>query len=99
MPRTLYLSLIAPCLLAACTTFPELDALVSEQAKRADYPQLAPAEDLLGKRTDGRVTKATGPALQARAANLQARARLLRGQPIDDDTRLRLQGRLRRLGG
>ncbi len=85
--------------LAGCTTFPELDAVVSEEAKRADYLSLVPADQLLGKRSDGRVTEETGRALQARAADLRARAALLRGQPIDEETRLRLRARLRRLGG
>ncbi len=99
MRRSPRLTLIAALALAGCTSFPELDAVVSDAAERADYPELVPAERLLGKRSDGRMTEATGPALQARAANLRARAQLLRGQPIDAETRLRLQARLRRLGG
>lgn len=93
------LPLLAAALLSACTDFPQLDAAISAEARRADYPALVPANDLLGKRSDGTITEATGLALQARATNLQARARLLRGQPIDEETRLLLRARLRRLGG
>ena len=89
----------AVALMAACASFPELDAVISEEARRADYPVLVPAQGLLAKRGDGTITEATGAALQARATNLRARAALLRGQPIDDETRLRLRARLRRLGG
>lgn len=87
-------------ILASCTTFPELDAAVSDAARRADYPQLVPADELLGKRTQVRLTETTGQTLLARAARLQARARILRNIPtIDDETRSRIASRLRRLGG
>jgi len=93
------LSLAMLLLLVGCTSFPQLDAVISEQARRADYPVLIPATQLLGKRSDGTVTEQTGATLLARAANLRRRAALLRGQSIDEATRLRLAPRLRRLGG
>lgn len=99
MRRPLCLTLFAAIALAACTDFPQLDAAISEEAKRAEYPVLVPVAGLLVKREEGRITEATGLQLQSRAANLRARANLLRGQPIDEETRLRLRGSLRRLGG
>jgi hypothetical protein len=86
-------------LLVGCTAFPQLDAVISEQAKRAEYPVLIPTGGLLAKRDDGQVTEETGQRLLARAANLRRRAALLRGAPIDEETRIRLRDRLRRLGG
>ena len=86
--------------LAGCTTFPQLDAVVSDEARRADYPRLVPAAGLLAKRSEGRLTETSGEALLARAARLQARARILRNvATIDEETRLRIAARLRRLGG
>ncbi|MDJ0827259.1 MAG: hypothetical protein QNJ16_17345 [Rhodobacter sp.] len=91
--------LLAALAMPACTTFPDLDAAVSPEARRAEYPELIPAEGLLGRRGDGRLTEQDAEDLLNRAANLTARARLLRGAPIDEETRLRLSARLRRLGG
>ncbi|MDJ0630027.1 MAG: hypothetical protein QNJ44_17345 [Rhodobacter sp.] len=93
------IALIAALTLPACATFPDLDAAISPEARRAEYPELIPAEGLLGRRSDGRVTEQDAEILMARAANLRARAALLRGAPIDEETRLRLAARLRRLGG
>ncbi len=91
--------IIATVLLAGCTTFPQLDAAVSPGARIADYPVLVPVDTILVRRSDSTITEATGEALRARAANLRARARLLRGAPVEEETRLRLARRLKLLGG
>lgn len=86
--------------LAGCTDFPQLDAAVTDKARAAAYPELVPTEGLLAKRGNNRVSETTGPELLARAQRLQARARLLRGiEVVNDETRRRLAGPLRRLGG
>ena len=86
--------------LAGCTDFPQLDAAVSDKARAAAYPELVPTEGLLAKRGNNRVDENTGPDLLARAERLKARAKLLRGiEVVNDDTRRRLAGPLRRLGG
>lgn len=85
--------------LTACADFPDLDAAISDDARNADYPALVPAEGILARGEAGTLTESSGPALQARAANLRARAALLRGIAIDEETRLRLAVRLKRLGG
>ncbi len=124
MRNPVCIGLIASVALAACASFPKLDAAISPEARRAGYPELVPTEQLLAKREEGRLTEADGLALQSRSArlraraggvarqsdsggagigaryrNLQARAQLLRGQSVDDDTRLRLRDRLLRFGG
>ena len=87
-------------LLAGCSSFPQLDAVVSDEARRADYPNLIPAERLLAKRDAGRLDENSGRALLARASRLRARARILRSlTEINDEVRLRLAPQLRRLGG
>lgn len=99
MRQVLRVSVLAAAL-AGCTTFPQVDAVVSDAARRADYPTLVPIEGLLAERTGGRLTASDGETLLARAERLQARARILRNvTTIDEDTRLRIAGRLRRLGG
>ena len=85
--------------LAACATFPELDAVISDGARKADYPTLIPVDGILVRRASGQITEQTDDILRARAANLQARANLLRGIVVDDETRRRLSARLERLGG
>ncbi|MCG6902605.1 MAG: hypothetical protein LJE68_07980 [Rhodobacter sp.] len=91
---------VIAALLAGCTSFPQLDSATSLEAKRAPYPKLIPAEGLLAKRGEGRLTPESGEALLARAARLRARAAILRRiQAVDEETRLRIAGRLRQLGG
>lgn len=99
MRHLLWLSLAA-ALLAGCTDFPQLDAVVTDEARRADYPALIPAEGLLARRELGRLAEADGSLLMARAERLRARAAILRRiEAVDEETRLRISGRLRRLGG
>jgi len=87
-------------LLGGCATFPELDAVVSTEAKRAEYPNLIPAAGLLARRDQGRLDTTSGEALLSRADRLRARARIIRAiTVVDEATRLRIAGRLRRLGG
>jgi len=87
-------------LLAGCASFPELDTVVSEEAKRAAYPSLIPAKGLLDRREQGQLTATSGAQLLARADRLRARARIIRNiTAVDEATRLRIAGRLRRLGG
>ena len=96
VPQTLAIAVF----LSACTQFPELDAVVSEQAKRADYLDLVPAEQLLVHSNLGKLSENTGEELQARAKRLQARARILRQiTAVNEETRLRIATQLRRLGG
>lgn len=97
--RLTYPVLILAAALAGCTDFPELDAAITPEARRADYPQLVPVGEILDRRGLARTTGREGEILMARAANLQARARLLRGVVVDEDTRLRLSPTLNRLGG
>jgi hypothetical protein len=87
-------------LLGGCAEFPQLDAVISEEARRADYPDLLPSATLLERRELGRLSVTDGNALLARAERLRARARILRRVvTINDDTRRRISGRLNRLGG
>ena len=85
--------------LSACADWPDLDHAVSPEARRSDYPVLVPLNEVLDRRGLARSDATDGEILAARAANLRARAALLRGVSVDDDTRLRLTPRLRRLGG
>ena len=92
--------LVIAALFAGCTQFPELDAAVSEEAKAADYLDLVPSEQLLNRQHESRLSATTGNSLLARAERLQARARILRSiTAVNDETRLRIADRLRRLGG
>lgn len=93
------LSLLTALLVAGCAEFPDLDASISPEARRADYPELVPVGDILNRRGAARTTGEEADVLNARAAALRARARLLRGAAIDDATRERLSPTLTRLGG
>lgn len=97
--RILLASLALAALLPGCTRFPELDAAVSPEARRADYPQLVPIAEVLDRRDLARTTGREGDIVAARAAALRARARLLRGIVVNDETRRQLTPRLLRLGG
>ena len=85
--------------LAACSDFPDLDAEISPEARAAGYPDLVPLAEVTDRRKKARTTAEDGERLAARAAALKARARLLRGVRIDDETRRRLSPSLTRLGG
>jgi type IV pilus biogenesis protein CpaD/CtpE len=98
MLRPPALILIA-AVLTGCATFPQLDAVITPEARRADYPALVPVDSIIVRRGDSTITAQTGERLRARAANLRARARLLRGASVDEETRLRLARRLQQLGG
>ena len=99
MQQALRFVLIA-VLLTGCARFPQLNGVVSEEAQRADYPELIPADRLLAKRSLGRLGENSGKALLARASLLRARARVLRSiTEVNDETRLRIAPLLRRLGG
>ncbi|MEO0864281.1 MAG: hypothetical protein AAFY39_06780, partial [Pseudomonadota bacterium] len=81
-------------LLAGCTEFPALDGTIPPQAEAADFPELVPLAPLLATRRNlGTDAQATTRSLEARIANLQARARALQGRPVlDSNTRARLRG-------
>ncbi len=97
--RFLIVTLGLAAVLSGCTRFPELDAAITPEARRADYPVLVPIGEVLERRELARSTGREGENVAARAAALRARARLLRGIAVSDDTRLRLTPRLESLGG
>ncbi len=83
--------------LSGCTQFPQLDAVVSESAKNAPYPTLAPVDGLLARAN----ASTTDPAavrgdLASRVAALRARAARLRGPIIEPPVRARMNAALRR---
>ncbi len=82
--------------LGACTQFPQLDARVTPALAASDYPALVPVEPVLAQATQGRVDPAQTQAnLQARVANLRARANRLRGSVLTGRERQRLAQGLR----
>lgn len=85
--------------LAGCAEFPELDAAITPEARRAAYPELVPIGEVLDRRKLARTTGREAGMLEARAENLRRRAAMLRGITIDEETRLRLSPGLDRLGG
>lgn len=77
--------------LCGCAQFPDLDAAISDQARRADYPALVPAEELTARVDEPRIDENAADTLSARVARLRARAQSLRGSVLDSPTRARLQ--------
>ncbi|MEM8632551.1 MAG: hypothetical protein AAGF74_15050 [Pseudomonadota bacterium] len=89
--RSLFSPLFGAILLAGCTEFPELDAAVSDAARRAPYPELAPVEDILVDPTPTRLgDEADEDYLKWRAQRLRQKARALRGAVVSDVTRAEL---------
>ncbi|SFR41890.1 hypothetical protein [Litoreibacter janthinus] len=90
MRCTVFLFVFA--LLSACTAhLPAIDATISEEARKADYPTLNPLPDLIARSEAGSTIEVETEALAARVARLKARARALKGRSIiDGATRLRL---------
>lgn len=65
--------------LAACTTFPAIDAAVGKEVQALPFPRIAPLDALIAGANvppDGRQS-----ALDAKAAALRARAQALRAVP------------------
>jgi len=93
LPRRIRLLLLGAGLagLGACTTFPDLDARMTEADARLEYPVLQPAEDVLQTATNNAIQPDTPDALQDRMAALNGRAEALRRAGFDPDTRKRLE--------
>lgn len=103
MPLRLPLAFCAAALVAGCDSFPQLDAVVSDEAWASDYPALVPAETLRARATARPASanamsldQAASPApeIDARAARLKARAAGLRGDVIDDADKDRLNQKI-----
>ena len=77
--------------LGACTTFPDLDARLTEDDAGLAYPVLQPAEEVLQTAADNAIQPETPATLETRMAALQGRAEALRRAGLDADTRQRLE--------
>lgn len=86
-------ALILALSLAACADFPELDATITPEMRRADYPRLATISQLRDI-PEPRITEATQPRLSARIAALRARASRLRGAVVGPEAQKRLNTRV-----
>ncbi len=82
--------LLCAALCAGCTQFPDLDSAISPDAERAGYPNLVPVEQLKARVPEAQVSPDVASGLEARVANLRARAGRLRGTVIDSSTRTRM---------
>ncbi len=76
--------------LAGCTDFPQLDDVVSERAKNADFPELVALDSLLADVNEHQINPSTPLYLQSRLARLRARAARLNKPVIDQKTRAKL---------
>jgi len=98
LPTALATALASAFLVAGCESYPQLDAVVSDEAWASDYPALVPTEQLRaaaaprGPRATTLGAAAQPPAAQidARAARLRARAAGLRGAVLDEADKSRL---------
>ncbi len=80
-----------------CTDFPDLDAVVSERARTADYPRITPLDQLLAAPRAQQGAGAGLGNLPARLSRLRARAHAMQARPvIDAQTRARLMAALAR---
>lgn len=87
----LTLSALALCAFSACAQFPELDRTVTPELEAASFPALVPLEPILSRtRTAQRDNTQTQDVLEARVANLRARAARLRGSVLTGRERQRL---------
>ncbi len=95
MRRSLTLAVIAALgaggLLPGCTQFPELDATLTDEARRAPYPDLVPLSGLEARINGTYTDPGTAPAIEARVTALKTRAAGLSGTVIDSGTRARMQ--------
>ncbi len=86
MVRMSELVLVSALVLAACSDFPELDGVISPEARAADYPALIPIDQALLAGFAGQPdSQAEIDWLIARAAALRRRARALARRPVIDN--------------
>lgn len=85
------LAILSLCALAACADVPELDALVTEDMRNADFPTLAPVSELQAPPPDIRLTDSALNSLKARATALKARAKRLQRTIVGPATRQRMR--------
>lgn len=78
---------------AGCTDFPEVEDRETPEGRAADFPDLAPIEVLTTPATPSRLDPQTQASLEARVANLRARAARLKRSVMDPDARNRLSQR------
>ena len=76
--------------LAACTTFPEIDAVETPGVDSAPYPDLVPIGTLL-ETGPPRATPEIRAGVESRAAALRSRAAALQGPIVDPQTRSRME--------
>lgn len=76
---------------SGCAQFPELDASVSDTVRAQPFPDLVPLDGLQARLDSTQITPETGPAVEARIAQLKARAARLRGAVVDAPTRARIK--------
>lgn len=91
MPIRFALALFLIAALTACSQFPQLDETVGDAARKAPYPDLIPIEKFHAQIPDTLIEPTTAPQVEARVAQLKARAARLRGSVIDNATRTRMQ--------
>ena len=81
--------------LTACIQVPELDRSISDDARNAPFPELAPIDPSVFETPPPAEAQAEIDAeLQERAQTLRDRASALEEAKIDDETRNRLLGTL-----
>jgi len=82
--------------LGACTQFPQLDARVTPELEKADYPTLIPLAPVLAAASEQRVDPVQETAqIDSRIAALRARAAGLRGSVLNGAEQVRLAQGLR----
>ncbi|KPN62201.1 hypothetical protein AKJ29_08030 [Aliiroseovarius crassostreae] len=82
--------------LIGCSAPSGIDIPMSPAAQHADYPRIQSLDLLLAQRTDVRTATDFAAPLASRASALRARAARLRGPIVDQATRARMMGALRR---
>lgn len=97
MLRVLIYICFAFGVLSACVEFPDLDSVISEDSRRADFPNLIPIDPILmSAQSDSDLADTIAKNLIARAADLKRRARALRGPVIERRIRVELINAMRR---
>lgn len=89
---------IAIAFVTGCSSFPQVEGKESERARAAPYPNIVPIEGLLisalgpvgGISMSEAELEAKIETVESRIRRLQAKAELLRGAPVNDDTRARI---------